>query len=57
MGLPWGLIYFAFVGAILYSAVKHRREGWLAGFLLGLSLLTLPLWVFGLILLFGAWPR
>ena len=57
MGIPLGLVYFVLVGAILYASIKHRKDGWLIGFLFGLLLLTLPLWVFGLIWLFGAWPN
>jgi hypothetical protein len=56
MGLIFGLLYFGVIGALLYSSLTHRKEGWLAGFLFALSLLTLPLWVAGLIWISGAWP-
>jgi hypothetical protein len=57
MGIIVGLVYFGFIGAIIYSSLKHRKQGWLAGLFFGLALLTLPLWIFGLIWLFGAWPE
>jgi hypothetical protein len=56
MGLIAGLVYFAFAVTLLYSSVKHRREGWLVGFMFAVSLLTLPFWIYGLLWISGVLP-
>jgi hypothetical protein len=51
------LVYVAFAVSILWSALRHRRDGWIAGFIFAILLLTIPLWVAGLIWTFGALPE
>ena len=46
------VFYMCFVGAIAWSAIRHRREGWKSGLVLAILLASLPLWVIGLNLLF-----
>jgi uncharacterized membrane protein (DUF485 family) len=39
------VLYFLFVGAIAWSALRHRRPGWVSGLIFAILLATLPLWV------------
>jgi hypothetical protein len=57
MGLLAVVAYLCLVGAILYSSLKHREPGWRVGFVLGLFLLTIPLWAFAICWIFGLSPK
>lgn len=46
------LVYGCFIGSIGYSAVRYRREGWIAGLFLCILMATIPLWVVAAILLY-----
>lgn len=41
-------LYIACALAMMWSALRHRRSGWVSGAVLALLLLTLPLWVMAL---------
>ena len=42
--MPVG-VYIAIALAIAHAALKHRSPGWVSGVLLAVLLLTLPLWL------------
>jgi hypothetical protein len=44
MGL---ILYFLFVGVIAWSALRHRRPGWISGLIFAILMATIPLWVMG----------
>ena len=48
------VFYIAIVFCIAWSAVKHRREGWVSGLILAVLLATIPLWAAGAMHLFVA---
>jgi hypothetical protein len=50
------LAYVVLALIVMWSSLKNRRKGWIFGLIFGILLLTLPLWIIGLIWIFGAWP-
>ena len=47
-------LYIALVGSMAWSALKHRREGWVSGLILAIMLATIPIWVMGGLYLYQA---
>jgi hypothetical protein len=45
-------VYLCFVAMLWWSAVRHRRAGWISGVLLSIMLGTIPVWVGGLFWLY-----